>query len=66
MKIVGKKTLRTDLEMRETACPWRADRLPFGGNRAETRCVGTDCNACHGVAGQQADGGVLYHCARCN
>jgi hypothetical protein len=52
--------------MRQTVCPWRADRLPFGGDRKETRCVGTDCNACWGVHGQQEDGAVLHYCARCN
>ena len=66
MKHAGRRTLRTELEMRQTVCPWRADRLPFGGDRAETRCIGTDCNTCWGVAGQTADGEVLHYCARCN
>lgn len=71
-KHIGRRTLRTDLEMRQTLCPWRADRLPFLDQQAvvhernRMRCSGTDCNACWGVAGQQADGEVLYYCARCN
>ena len=65
MKVVGKVTLRSDIEMRETACPFKSDRNPFGGERKETRCGGTDCNACWGVAGQQTDGNTLYYCARC-
>ena len=66
MKIVGRKTLRTDLEMRQTVCPGRANRLPFGGDRKETICVGTDCNACHGVRGQLQDDEQLYYCGFCN
>lgn len=70
-KFIGRRTLRTDLEMRQTICPWRADRLPFigettGSELERMKCSGMDCNTCWGVAGQQADGEVLYYCARCN